>query len=78
MASSAADLERNQLHRDIELRCHTAIQAANIPLTVSETARRAHVTRFQASRALTQLVADGRVQHVWDEPRQIDAYTTGP
>jgi predicted ArsR family transcriptional regulator len=74
MTATAADLERNQIHRDIEARCLTALVQADIPLTSSQVAKKARVNTHQARRALAQLVADRRVRKIWDDKRDVDAY----
>lgn len=74
MTATAAELERNQINREIENRCLTALAKAYLPLTVSETARRARVNNHQARRALRQLVADQRAREIWDDKRETEAY----
>lgn len=66
------DLKKNQDRRDLEARCYTTLEQANIPLTTFEIARRARVTVHQARRALSVLVADGKIREIWAERR--DAY----
>jgi hypothetical protein len=74
MTATAAELERNQIHRDIDTRCLDALRQAHIPLTVSQVAKIARVSNHQTQRALAQLVVDRRVRKIWDDKREVDAY----
>lgn len=71
---TAVDLEKNRAHRDIERRALNALRDADIPLLISDVARRARCTNAQARRALNTLIADRRAAEVWDPKRETEAY----
>jgi predicted ArsR family transcriptional regulator len=69
-----AELQKNRTRREIEKRVLDVVRNADIPPLVSDVARRARVNNVQARRALTALIADGKIVEIWDQQRETEAY----
>lgn len=69
-----AELQKNANRREIERRVDVALRGADIPLLVSDVARRARCNNIQARRALTALINDRKAAEIWDPKRETEAY----